>query len=188
MSATNSNFDPRQAVEGLIGYVQEKVAGQASKVIKVKPESQKVEAAVLAALENGSKNPSQIVKAISLASGSTWTPSDGEVSRALATLSAGEMVTAKSKADRKVYTITKSGLEALEVARQKIESEPGAQKVKMSANFNWLSCDPGYLTSASKFPPVLLDLAQTGTKEQQLKAAAILDKARHDLHVILAEK
>jgi hypothetical protein len=57
----------------------------------------------------------------------------------------------------------------------------------MNMNFNWMTCDAKFLTAASKLPPVMLDIAQTGSKEQQIKAAAILDKARHDLHVVLAE-
>jgi hypothetical protein len=31
-------------------------------------------------------------------------------------------------------------------------------------------------------------MAQTGTRDQQARAAAILESARHELHVILAEK
>lgn len=188
MSNANNSFDPRQAVEGLIGYVRDQVSGQMNRGTKPKPDSQKVEAAVLAALEAGPKTSSQIIKSISLASGGTWTPSEGDVNRMLNNLSEGKMVTVKTKGDRKVYSITKSGSEALADALKASSEAPKSNTPKSAANFNWISCDPSYLTAASKLPPVLLDVAQTGSKTQQAKAAAILDKARHDLHLILAEK
>jgi hypothetical protein len=53
---------------------------------------------------------------------------------------------------------------------------------------NLLNCDATFLKSATKLGPVLLDVAQTGTREQQQVAAAALDELRHKLHGILAGK
>jgi DNA-binding PadR family transcriptional regulator len=185
----SSNFDPRQAIEGLFGYVKDIAANSLKTVVKTQPDQARVEAAVLAALESGTKTAAQIVKAISLAAGGAWMPTDGQVNKSLARLLETELVSAKTKGDRKSYSLTKKGESALEEAREKMAEAPSVSPAsKMNMNFNWMTCDPKFLTAASKLPPVMLDIAQTGTKEQQMKAAAILDKARHDLHVVLAEK
>jgi DNA-binding PadR family transcriptional regulator len=189
VSTASSNFDPRQAIEGLFGYVKDMATNTIKTGVKSQPDSARVEAAVLAALESGSKTAAQIAKAIGLSGGGTWTPTDGQVNKALATLLDTESVSAKTKGDRKTYSLTKKGEAALDDAREKMNEAPSESSTsKMNMNFNWMTCDPNFLTAASKLPPVMLDIAQTGSKEQQAKAAAILDKARHDLHVALAEK
>ena len=94
----------------------------------------------------------------------------------------------KTTADRKTYSITESGKAALDLAKENLDTSAHRVASKLNMNFNWMSCDPKFLSSASKLPPVMLDIAQTGTREQQARAAEILDKARHDLHKVLAEK
>ena len=190
VSTSKSEFEPREALEGLWGYVKDMATNAVSKSTKFEPSDAQIDAAVLGSLESGSKTATDVAKAISLSSGGAWTPTDGQVNRSLTKLSDTDMVSTKTKGDRKTYSITKEGLAWLEAAK---ENAPAAAKQssassKMNMNLNWMTCDPHFLTAASKLPPVLLDIAQTGTKEQQAKAAAILDKARHDLHVALAEK
>lgn len=189
MSTTSSNFDPRQAIEGLFGYVKDMATSSLKGSVKSQPDSERVEAAVLASLESGSKTAAQIVKAIRLAAGETWAPTDGQVNSSLARLLASDSVSVKTKGDRKTYSLTKKGEAALDEARENLAETPSITPAsKLNMNFNWMTCDSSFLTAASKLPPVMLDIAQTGTKEQQIKAAAILDKVRHDLHVVLAEK
>jgi DNA-binding PadR family transcriptional regulator len=188
VSTTANSFDPRQAIEGLIGYAKDKATGAVKGQFKAKPDSEKTEIAILAALESGAKTAAQIVKQIQLTSGGTWAPGDGETSQALSKLSASNHVSATTEADRKVYALTQEGTDALSKAREKPAAEPQKQSFNMATNFNWMSCDASFLRSASKLPPVLADVAQTGSREQQMRAAEILDKARHDLHLILAEK
>lgn len=188
MSNTSNSFDPRQAIEGLIGYAREKAAGAVKGQFKAKPDAQKIDSAILAALESGAKTATQIVKDIKLTSGGTWAPTDGEATLSLSKLVAAESVAAATKKDRKVYSITAKGTAALDSARENLTIEPEKPSFMATSNFNWMSCDASFLRSASKLPPVLMDIAQTATREQQAKAAAILDKARHDLHAILVEK
>lgn len=190
MSTSKPDFEPREALEGLWGYVKDMATNAVSRGTKFEPTQDQIDAAVLGALESGPKTATDVTKAITLASGGAWTPTDGQVNRSLTKLSDTDKVSAKTKADRKIFTITKDGLAALEAAKETAPSasKPSAPSAKMNMNLNWMTCDPHFLTAASKLPPVLLDIAQTGTKEQQAKAAAILDKARHDLHVALAEK
>ena len=188
MSTAGNSFDPRQAIEGLFGYVKDMAVGSMNRGFKPQPDADLVEAAVLAALESGTKTAAQIVKAISLAAGGTWAPTDGQVNKALAKLSEADLVSAKTKSDRKTYSLTKAGEEALVAAKDKMAEAPSVSTTKNFANMDWLNCDPNFLKSASKLPPVMLDIAQTATREQQHKAAEILDTARHDLHKVLAEK
>lgn len=188
MSATSKNFEPREAIEGLFGYVKEMATSTLNRGPKAQPNEDRVETAVLAALESGSKTAGQITKAIALAAGGTWTPTDGQISKTLAKLAEVEKVSVKTKADRKTYTLTDAGQAALAEAKEATTEAAAANPSKTSANLSWLACEPNFLKSASKLPPVMLDLAQTGTREQQIKAAQILDKARHDLHAVLAEK
>lgn len=188
MSTTNNSFDPRQAIEGLFGYVKDMATSTVSRATKVQPDETSVQAAVLTALESGSKTASQISKTIAVAAGGTWTPTDGQINKALGLLVEAEKVSVKTKADRKTYTLTESGVEALAAAKENLSEAKSPTTSKMTANLNWVACDPHFLKAASKLPPVMLDIAQTGTREQQIKAAEILDKARHDLHKVLAEK
>lgn len=188
MSNTANSFDPRQAIEGLIGFAKEKATGAVKSQFKAKPDAQKVETAILAALESGAKTAAQIVKSIHLTSGGTWAPTDGEANQALAKLAESNHVSAATEEDRKVYSLTQQGTDALAAAREKPAAEPDKPSFMNPANFNWMSCDASFLRSASKLPPVMMDIAQTGTREQQARAAEILDKARHDLHLILVEK
>jgi DNA-binding PadR family transcriptional regulator len=188
VSTANSSFDPRQAIEGLFGYVKDMAVGSMNRGFKPQPDADRVEAAVLAALESGTKTASQITKSIGLAAGGTWTPTDGQVNKALGNLSDADLISSKTKADRKTYSLTKAGEEALSSAKDQMAYAPSVSPTKTFANMEWLNCEPAFLKSASKLPPVMLDLAQTATREQQKKAAEILDKARHDLHKVLAEK
>lgn len=188
MSTASNSFDPRQAIEGLFGYVKDMASSTLSRGVKTQPDEAHVEAAVLSALESGSKTATQIVKSIGLAAGGTWSPTEGQVNRSLARLVESEAVAAKTKGDRKAYSLTKKGEAALEDAREKMAEAPSVSSTPKMANLNWMSCEPAFLKSASKLPPVMLDIAQTASREQQTRAAEILDKARHDLHKVLAEK
>lgn len=191
MSTESKNFDPRQVIDELIGFVRDRASDARTRGFIPKPTSEQIERAILSAIASDSKNVTEIVKAISLASGGTWQPTSGQVQTSLARLGESELVASKTKGDRKVYSITKAGAEALANAANASESEPSAADqsgTRPSSNWNLMTCDPAFVKAASKLGPVLLDIAQTGTREQQSRAAAILEGARHELHVILAEK
>ncbi|MEY4061334.1 MAG: hypothetical protein RIQ31_996 [Actinomycetota bacterium] len=187
MSTESKSFDPRQVIDELIGFVRDRASDARTRGFAPKPTNQQIERAVLSAIASNSKNVTEIVKAISLASGATWQPTSGQVQTTLASLVESELATSKNKGDRKVYSITKAGFESLAAA----ETEPTVADTaapKTSKNLSWMTCDPAFLKASSKLGPALLDIAQTGTRDQQARAAAILESARHELHVILAEK
>lgn len=188
VSTTSNSFDPRQAIEGLFGYVKDMASNTLKGGVKAQPDEARLEVAVLAALESGAKTATQIVKSISLVAGGTWAPTDGQVNKALTKLTAAEFVAAKTKGDRKLFSLTKTGEAELESARDKMAEAPSVSPTMNFSNLNWMSCEPTFLKAASKLPPVMFDVAQTASREQQARAAEILDKARHELHKVLAEK
>jgi len=191
VSTESKAFDPRQVIDELIGFVRDKATNAGTRNTAPKPTEQQIENAILSSITTGAKNVTEIVKTISLASGGTWQPTSGQVQTGLAKLVEAELASSKTKSDRKIYSITKHGIEFLARATEGAETEAADKagaSTKTSSNLNWLTCDPEFLKAATKIGPALLDLAQTGTRDQQNRAAAILDQARHDLHVILAEK
>ena len=145
MSNAANSFDPRQAIEGLIGFAKEKATGAVKSQFKAKPDAQKVETAILAALESGAKTAAQIVKSIHLTSGGTWAPTDGEANQALAKLAESNHVSAATEEDRKVYSLTQQGTDALAAARV-VCNQPGTCRV-----LGW--ADPAAIPQAFPIPP-----------------------------------
>ena len=182
---------PRQIIEELVGFVRDRASDAKSRTFASKPTSLHVERAILSAISSEAKNVTEIVKAIGLASGGTWQPTAGQVQNTLASLIEAGLATSKTKGDRKTYSITKDGQESLAASADEVATDGADAKAsyrESMRNLSWLTCDPEFLKAAYKLAPAMLDITQTGTREQQSKAAAVLDKARHELHVILAEK
>jgi DNA-binding PadR family transcriptional regulator len=191
VSTESKSFDPRQVIDELIGFVRDRASDVRTRGFSPKPTTQQIERAVLSAISSESKNVTEIVRAISLASGGTWQPTAGQVQTSLSALVETELAASKNKGDRKLYSITKAGVESLAAAANASDTEASASDstaAKPSSNLSWMTCDPAFLKATSKLGPVLLDITQTGSREQQSRAASILETARHELHVILAEK
>ena len=192
MSNSSTSFDPKQAVSELIGFVRNRASELGSKTLVQKPNSDRMRAAVLSAISGDSLNAREVGRAIETASAGVLKPSDGEIQVELAELVDAGFATAKNKSDRKTYQISKLGETELKRLVEQINAQTPEKQT--GENTGWLSgmnllnCDTSFMTSASKLGPVLLDLAQTGTKEQQASAVKVLEKARHELHLILAEK
>jgi DNA-binding PadR family transcriptional regulator len=187
--STSKSFDLRELAGELIGLVRDRAKDIASAAVK--PDAAKMQNAVLSTITDEPKNAAEITRAISLASAGAWTPTSGEIQQALATLVERKEASSKLDGDRKVYSITKAGLAALANDTKTADPEGVAAEsgsAKFANSLNWPACDPKFLSSASKLGPALLDIAQTGTRDQQARAASILENARHELHVILAEK
>ena len=185
MSTTSKNFDPSQMIDELIGFVRNRANDMRGRANKANPNQKQAEAAVLNAIATESKNAAEITRGISLSSGGAWVPTSGEVQATLKLLTESGLATSKTKGDRKIYSITPAGLEALDAADFTEATRDSGEQGYTSKG--WMTCDRNYLYSATKLGPVLLDLAQTGTRDQQTRAAEILEQARHQLHVILSE-
>ena len=190
MSNESKSFDIRELVTDLANLVKESALSVRQPQAATKPSAEKVRLAVLNAVAAGPKNAAEAVSAISIASGGTLKLSSGEVQTALAALLDDDRVTSKNKGDRKVYSITPAGSELLASAAATAETEasqPSATSRKTSPTLDLRNCEPKFFKAASKLGPALLDIAQTASRDQQSRAAEILDNTRHELHVLLAE-
>lgn len=188
MSNSNNSFEPGKMVDELISFVRSRTSDLSGRRSANKPNEHKIEIAILASLAAGSKNAADLISAIALANGGTWVPESGDIHRALLALTEAGSITSKNKSDRRVYAITTAGSEVLAKAAEATLDDALGDSSGDSMFVNSIGCDPSFLRSASKLPPVLLDIAQTGTRAQQARAAEILENTRHQLHQILAEK
>ena len=187
MSTSSKSFDLRELVGDLVTLVKDRASDAGQARASAQPASEQVQLAILATLADGSKNASEIASSLALAAAGTWAPTTGKIHPALAKLTEEKKISAKTEGDRKVYTITKAGKSAIKDGAAQPAPEAGAARSAGSTR-NLMNCDSSFLKSASKLGPVMLDVAQTGTREQQQAAAAMLDEMRKKLHVILAEK
>jgi DNA-binding PadR family transcriptional regulator len=187
MSNTSKNFDLREVFADVLNQVKERAMDFGQSRSAAQPTSDQIEIAVLATLSETPKNAADVVAALALTSAGIWAPTVGKIHPVLTTLTEAKKVSAKTEGDRKVYAITKTGKAALkEAAANPVTESASTRPSGPSANL--LNCDATFLKSASKLGPVMLDVAQTGTREQQQAAAAVLDEMRHKLHGILAGK
>lgn len=191
MSNATNNFDPKQSVSDLLGYLKDKALNVAVSATKTAPSAHRVHAAILSVLSGGPKNATQLIEGISAASAATWSPTSAEIHGSLPKLEESGFVSSKNKGDRKVYAITELGQDELKTLLKnssQTSAKTPASDAKRLDPMNWLNCEPGFLTAASKLGPVFLDIAQTGSRGQQARAVEVLEKARLELHQILAEK
>ena len=187
MSNTSKNFDLREVFGDLLSQVKERAMDFGQPRSSAQPTTEMIEVAVLATIAETPKNAAEIVAALGLSSAGTWAPTVGKIHPVLAALTEAKKVSAKTDGDRKVFSITKAGKAALkEAAEAPIEETKSARP--SGPTMNLLNCDASFLKSATKLGPVMLDVAQTGTRDQQQAAAAVLDEMRHKLHGILAGK
>lgn len=189
VSTSPKNFDLRELVGDLVTLVKDRAKDVGQSRGTAQPSAEQIELAILATITETPKNATEIVAALALAGAGVWAPSTGKIHPVLAKLTEEKKVTAKTDGDRKVYSITKAGKSALKDAAENPAQETVAgTNSSMGSTKNLMNCDATFLKSASKLGPVMLDVAQTGTREQQQAAAAVLDEMRHKLHGILAGK
>ena len=187
MSNTSKNFDLREVFGDLLNQVKERAMDFGQPRSATQPTPEMIETAVLAAISEDPKNAAEIVATLGLSSAGTWVPTVGKIHPVLAALTEAKKVSAKTDGDRKVYSITKAGKAALKEAAANPVTETTSARPS-GPNMNLLNCEATFLKSATKLGPVMLDVAQTGTREQQQEAAAVLDEMRNKLHGILAGK
>ena len=188
MPQQSQSFDLRQTLEGIANAVKSRVEDFAGKTAAgvASPSGEALESAVLASLEGKPKNAHQVLEALQLNSAGSLRTSAGAIQQTLNELTARELAKAKPKGDRKVYSLTSAGEEALLAAKAKMTDAQNADTSAPRAATIKMSFDTKFLAATTKLAPVLLDIAQTGTREQQAQATKVLEQARKQLHVILA--
>jgi DNA-binding PadR family transcriptional regulator len=184
LTKSANSFDLREMLGGLVDAVKERVTDAGVVSAAAKPDEHRIRAAVLSAVSLESKNAKEVAETISLASAGTFVPSSSALQIHINDLISEKAIVAKVEGDRKTYSITKSGKALLKADSKKFDDEPKTRAKRSTS----LKFEPDFLISASKLAPVMLDIAQTATVEQQKAAALVLQETRHKLHTILAEK
>ena len=199
MNTSPKTFDFREAASELVDFVRSRAEGFGRGSASAPATVAQIELAVLAALGAEPQNASQILSKAKISAAGGWQPTSGEVHRALATLVGAGSAIETVDGERKVYAITEAGVAALVAAAETPADAPDsptteetghtAGRFGFSSNDfkRWADCDPNFIKTAAGMAPVVSDIAQNATREQQLRATEVLAEARRKLHAILAE-
>jgi DNA-binding PadR family transcriptional regulator len=140
-----------------------------------------VRAAILALLQEGSRNGYQIMSEIAERSRGAWKPSPGAVYPALAQLADEGLIEDEKSGGRRVFSLTEAGREYVaanpEMARGAWESSKQQEAWQV----------PGLFAEAARLGSGIVQLAHAGTPAQVHAAEQLLERTRRELYRILAD-
>lgn len=190
-SSSSSGFDLREAVENLRDAFTPRGGGTKGAA------HGDLRTAILAALGHEAKNGHQIMQGIGAASGGAWMPAASQVYPMLQQLADEGLVSTQHDGERTVYALTDAGREAAAAASAESSGHDSARDAwsmgdwsdRMSGRWNdhWNERTAAVPRAGAKLAQAAAQVAQTGTREQQERAAALLDQTRKALYAILAE-
>ena len=139
-----------------------------------------VRTAILVALAEEPMNGYQIIQAIEASTKGAWKPSPGSVYPTLQLLADEGLVSSEQVGERKVYSLTEAGKEtAAEFSGGPMPEEP-----RRSWNSERNTALP---RAGAKLAQAAVQVAQSGSSDQNERAVAAVDEARRKLYAILAE-
>ena len=172
-----NGFDIREAVEGLREAFGARGMGGGHPAGRMGRGD--IRTAILVELADAPMHGYQLIQAIETRSGGTWKPSPGSIYPTLQLLADEGLVSAAQEGERKVYSLTEAGTAtAAEFASAPHPSE---------SRRGWDAERTVLPKAGAKLAQALGQVATSGSKEQQERAAAIVDEARKKLYAILAE-
>ena len=198
-SSSSNGFDLREAVENLRDAFTPRSGSRGATT------HGDLRTAILVALQQEAKNGHQIMQAISAASGGSWMPAASEVYPMLQQLTDEGLVATQHDGERTVYALTDAGREAAAAAAEAHTHEPTGDdsrdgwpmrdwsmsdwSERMSGRWNdhWSERTSAVPRAGAKLAQAAAQVTQSGTREQQERAAALLDQTRKALYAILAE-
>ncbi len=193
-SSSSSGFDLREAVENLRDAFAPRGGSARSS------SQGDLRSAILAALQHEAKNGHQVMQAITAASGGMLMPAASEVYPMLQQLADEGLVSTQHDGERTVYTLTDAGREAAAAAAEAHAHESAHDNGRdswnvsdwsdrMSGRWNdhWSERTSAVPRAGAKLAQAAAQVTQSGTREQQERAAALLDQTRKALYAILAE-
>lgn len=164
-------FDLRAAVDGLREAFAPGAAATGRRDIR---------SAILIELAEAPMHGYQLIQAIQDRTHGAWTPTPGAVYPTLQLLTDEGLATAALDGERKVYTLTDAGKEA--AAALASDDEPTSRGRR-----GWDSERAALPKAGAKLAQAIGQVVTIGSKDQQERAAAIVDEARKKLYAILAE-
>lgn len=198
-SSSSASFDLREAVENLRDAFTPRSSGRSAGA-----SHGDLRAAILSALQHEAKNGHQVMQAIGTASGGMWMPSASQVYPMLQQLTDEGLLSAQHDGERSVYALTESGREAAAAHAHEPAGESSSRSSwnvsditdrmseaadRMSGRINdhWSERTSAVPRAGAKLAQAAAQVTQSGTREQQERAAALLDQTRKALYAILAE-
>lgn len=193
-SSSSSGFDIREAVENLRdAFTPRGSTGTGAGKGDLRT-------AILSALAHESKNGHQVMQAIGAASGGAWMPTASQVYPMLQQLADEGLLGTEHDGERTVYALTDAGREAAAAAsaashdgEREDWSRPDwgmsefADRMSGRWNDHWSDRTAAVPRAGAKLAQAAAQVTQSGTREQQERAAALLDQTRKALYAILAE-
>ncbi len=173
-TSSSAGFDFWEAIDGFREAFAPRPGGRPWQG----PAGRDVRAAILSALTSGPKNGRQVMETIGGRSGGAWMPSASQVYPTLQQLSDEGLVSTANDGERTVYQLTETGrIAAAEAAAASAhDSHPRSRESSAAVP-----------KAGAKLAQAAAQVVQSGTREQQERAAAILDETRRKLYAILAE-
>jgi DNA-binding PadR family transcriptional regulator len=148
-----------------------------------------VRMAILAALAAGALNGHAVMQAIAATSGGTWMPAASSIYPTLQLLTDEGLVRTEHDGERTVYSLTDAGRAAAAEAAAHTESSDHA-RTGSDRDWRlprWDESTAVVPKAGAKLAQAAAQVAQTGSREQKERAAALLDETRRQLYAILAE-
>jgi DNA-binding PadR family transcriptional regulator len=174
-TTSSAGFDIWEAVESLRDAFTPRSGARSS---QGSPHGD-VRAAVLAALAQEPRTGRQVMESIAARTGGAWSPTAGEVYPTLLQLADEGLVRTRHDGERTVYELTDTGRAAA--------AEASSEGTPYGMQSRWRESAAVVPKSGAKLAQAAAQVVQSGTREQQERAAAILDEARRKLYAILAE-
>ncbi len=198
-SSSSAGFDIREAVENLRDAFTPRGSGRAAGGAPGD-----LRAAILSALQSEATNGHQVMQSIGAASGGMWMPSASQVYPMLQQLTDEGLLSVQHDGERSVYALTDAGREAAAAHAHESASESSnrsswnvsditdrmseaADRMSGRMNDHWSERTSAVPRAGAKLAQAAAQVTQSGTREQQERAAALLDQTRKALYAILAE-
>jgi DNA-binding PadR family transcriptional regulator len=174
-TSSSVGFDIWDAMEGL----RDAFAARSALHSSHGSPSGDVRAAILSALAQEPQNGRQVMVTIAARSGGAWSPSASEVYPTLQQLTDEGLLSTRHDEERTVYELTDAG--------RAVAAEAAASGESLYDSHHWRSSAAVVPKAGAKLAQAAAQVVQSGTREQQERAAAILDETRRKLYAILAE-
>ena len=185
MRDTGLNIDLRALAQSLKENVSRLGGFSPQQVREAAMSDSTLRHAILRALADGPKTGHQVILSLKEESKFGLAPSAGSVYPLLENLVDTELASASLKKDRRVYSITQLGTD--ELANGPKATDGAAESDSAWPLPKWVDLQGVVPRASARLAAVTMDVAKNGTREQQQEAAAIIDEARRQMHLLLSQ-
>ncbi len=189
-SSSSAGFDLREAVDGLRDAFSPRSGGRSSS----SSGHGDIRVAVLSALSREPMNGHQVMQTIAAASGGAWMPGASQVYPMLQQLTDEGLLHTQNDGERTVYSLTETGRAAAAeatahaaAAADEHDHEHARRDEHDWRLPRWDETSAAVPRAGARLAQAAAQVAQSGSREQKERAAALLDETRRKLYALLAE-